>query len=397
MNHDSEPTPGAAANTAAKPCANCGAPMLGPYCYACGQPKKGMIRHLASVMSDVADTIFNIDSRVFHTLLPLYLRPGFLTNEYIAGRRVRYVTPFRLFFFLSLIAFFAIQYSIDLGQGNINIIGPSGDVAHVASSNASIDGAQSAAEVKQRLDDAIAGLENARNAPGTPEIARAKIAKAEERLREKAAQHSAWLKAKQQALARGEKPPPDPDMLWVNGEPWDLDKHPLHVDWLPAPANAKLNEIARHMRDNVLAAKHDPRRFFAGMFSVLPQTLVILMPLFAVLLKIFYLFKRRLYMEHLIVALHSHAFIFLSFLLLCILSLIRTWAALRSGWLSTPLGLAEAAVWTWIPIYLLLMQKRVYRQGWFLTIVKYCLVGLSYTVMIGFGLAGAVVASLAFG
>jgi len=48
------------------------------------------------------DTVFNIDSRVFRSLFPLYFRPGYLTLEYFAGRRVRYVTPFRLFFFLCL-------------------------------------------------------------------------------------------------------------------------------------------------------------------------------------------------------------------------------------------------------------------------------------------------------
>ena len=88
--------------------------MHGPYCYACGQPEKGMIRQLASVLSDVLDTVFNIDSRVFRSLLPLYFRPGYLTLEYFAGRRVRYVTPFRLFFFLCLVAFFAIQIALNL-------------------------------------------------------------------------------------------------------------------------------------------------------------------------------------------------------------------------------------------------------------------------------------------
>src|SRR6187399_3118800 len=95
------PAPDAAAVVvpkAAHACANCGAPMHGPYCYACGQPEKGLIRQLASVMSDVLDTVFNIDSRVFRSMFPLYLRPGYLTLEYFAGRRVRYVTPFRLFF-----------------------------------------------------------------------------------------------------------------------------------------------------------------------------------------------------------------------------------------------------------------------------------------------------------
>ena len=44
-----------------------------------------------------------------------------------------------------------------------------------------------------------------------------------------------------------------------------------------------------------------------ALFNVLPQTLIVLMPIFALMLKIAYWFKRRLYMEHLIVALHSHA------------------------------------------------------------------------------------------
>jgi len=94
-------------------CANCGAELLGPHCYACGQPIKGMVRHLTSILADVADTVLNIDSRIFRTLKPLLLRPGYLTNEYLAGRRVRYVTPFRLYFFLSVIAFLVMQISLD--------------------------------------------------------------------------------------------------------------------------------------------------------------------------------------------------------------------------------------------------------------------------------------------
>ncbi len=76
-----------------------------------------MIRPLSGMLHDVADTIFNIDSRVFHSLLPLYFRPGFLTREYFAGRRTRYVTPFRLYFFLSVLAFFTIQFT--LGESHL--------------------------------------------------------------------------------------------------------------------------------------------------------------------------------------------------------------------------------------------------------------------------------------
>ncbi|MBK7012472.1 MAG: DUF3667 domain-containing protein [Xanthomonadales bacterium] len=93
-------------------CPNCGAPAHGPYCYACGQSEKGMIRHLSEVMSDLADIVFNVDSRIFRSLWDLYFRPGYLTTEYVAGRRARYVTPFRLFFFLSIIAFFSMQMAL---------------------------------------------------------------------------------------------------------------------------------------------------------------------------------------------------------------------------------------------------------------------------------------------
>ena len=112
----SQPAPSVAQPPSA--CLNCGAPLQGAYCHACGQPVKGMIRPLSGMLHDVADTIFNIDSRVFHSLLPLYFRPGVLTREYFAGRRTRYVTPFRLYFFLSVLAFFTIQFT--LGESHLS-------------------------------------------------------------------------------------------------------------------------------------------------------------------------------------------------------------------------------------------------------------------------------------
>ena len=92
-----------------------------------------MIRPLSSMMHDIADTIFNIDSRIFRTLWPLLMRPGYLSNEYFGGRRVRFVTPFRLYFFLTIAAFFAMQIWIggvtipDLDEGSKQHVGDDGD------------------------------------------------------------------------------------------------------------------------------------------------------------------------------------------------------------------------------------------------------------------------------
>src|SRR5688500_5684468 len=94
-------------------CQNCGEPLLGDHCYACGQPVKGLVRHFSSIIGDFFDSVFNIDARVFRTIGPLFARPGYLSNEYFAGHRVRYVSPVRLFFFLSIITFFVAQFAVD--------------------------------------------------------------------------------------------------------------------------------------------------------------------------------------------------------------------------------------------------------------------------------------------
>ncbi|MGH8171805.1 MAG: DUF3667 domain-containing protein [Rhodanobacteraceae bacterium] len=385
------PDPAVVVPKAARACANCGAPMHGPYCYACGQPEKGMIRVLASVMADVLDTIFNIDSRVFRTLFPLYFRPGYLTLEYFAGRRVRYVTPFRLFFFLCLIAFFAIQLALNISDTTFNLVGDMEDISS----------AKTAADVDARVLTAIAGLEKAKTAKNMPPEVVASLQKSVDAIKKEGDDRLAYLKSRDAAVAKGEKPPEDPSDddgdLMFDGKPWDPTSHPLHVAWLPAFGNAKLNEMAGRAKENIVAAKKNPRHLIEAVFARLPWTLGLLMPLFAVLLKVFYMFKRRLYMEHLMVALHSHAFIFMSLLLLALSSLLGSWTTAFAPNLDPVYTLLRAAIWIWLPMYLFLMQKRVYRQGWFMTTLKFSLIGIFYMVITTIALVGALLATLALG
>src|SRR5690606_33085562 len=90
-------------------CPNCGAPQLGPYCYECGQQEKGPVRYQPDILRDLSALAFNVDSRIFRSLWVMYVRPGFLTTEYFAGRRKRYSSPFRMFFVLCIVAFLAMQ------------------------------------------------------------------------------------------------------------------------------------------------------------------------------------------------------------------------------------------------------------------------------------------------
>ena len=82
-------------------------------------------------------------------------------------------------------------------------------------------------------------------------------------------------------------------------------------------------------------------------------------------------------------------------LLLALISLLRSWASTVAPNLDVVFDLLRAAIWIWMPVYLFLMQKRVYRQGWFFTTLKFSLIGIFYTVIVSIGLIGALLATLA--
>lgn len=333
MKPDPSPTP---ANPPAAACENCGAPLYGKYCYACGQPRTGMVRHFSSILSDVADSVLNIDERVFKTLLPLYLRPGKLTLDYFAGKRARYVTPFRLVFFLAIIAFFALQVSLRIGMEHAPIVAGAANTTATAPATAKPD--------THFTDNGIQ----------------------------------------------------------INGKTvWDGRGHVLKVTWLPGVANDWLNNLVGNARANLHhftsgnpeEMKAESRRLVAGMLAVAPTVLFVMLPVFALLLKLFYLFKHRLYMEHLIVAMHSHAFLMLSILVLLAITALRG-ALPASPWLTIPLTILLDAAWAWMLAYLFVMQKRVYRQRWFMTTMKFTGIGCCYTVLLVFGTMIAALASL---
>lgn len=385
-------------------CANCGAPLHGDYCYACGQPVKGLIRHLSGVLGDVFDTVLNIDSRVIRTLPALYLKPGFLSREYFAGRRVRYVTPFRLMFFLALLAFFVMQLAVNNGSW-VHF----GNRDSESGFQQARTQAQVIAQETRMLDKIDRDLAN----PHLPSIARSSLKTARDKVKRDASDRLAQLQKPGAAAAPAstEAVPPasagtvvtpdDNDMDLLDDHTWDLKRDPIHIGWLPAFANEWLNRAGDRMHDNVTAMRHGTpeeraaavQRLITGALSVLPQTMFVLLPLFALILKVFYVFKRRLYMEHLIVALHSHAFIFLSILVLFALAALGSIS--QSAWLNVPVGLATAATWIWLFVYLWLMQKRVYEQGWFFTTVKYWCVGICYSVLLSFSIGIAFLLSLA--
>src|SRR6266705_7032402 len=91
-------------------CENCGAELSGKYCAQCGQPAIDYRRSFRHVIVDILDSFLNWDSKFFHTIGLLIAKPWRLTNEFLAGHRVRYVHPLRLYLLASILFFFAVNY-----------------------------------------------------------------------------------------------------------------------------------------------------------------------------------------------------------------------------------------------------------------------------------------------
>jgi Protein of unknown function (DUF3667) len=84
-------------------CANCATPSTGNYCSHCGQRLDTHIHSVWHFLGEATEVLTHADSRVWNTLLPLLTRPGFLTREFFAGHRARYLQPFRLYVILSVL------------------------------------------------------------------------------------------------------------------------------------------------------------------------------------------------------------------------------------------------------------------------------------------------------
>jgi len=396
------PTPAPRAAPAAaesgEECPNCGAATWGEFCFACGQPKKGLIRRFGSILGDFLDTVFSIDNRLLRTLGPLYFWPGHLTLEYFAGRRVRYVTPFRLFFFLCVLSFLALRVST---ADTELVMAEERGLARIASAqgDAEVDAALAAALRGQRDGDAVADDTSAAASPQAEvNVSIGESSTDADELRRAAELRKAWLAEAAKARADGRAPPSDPSPsvgeIRFGDVPWDPESNPVRIGWLPDFANAEINARLGRAQDAMRHARENPRPLIDAFFGAIPPATFLMVPLFALFLKLVYLFKRRLYMEHMLVALHSHAFIFLSLLLLTLVATAgEVWGEGRA-WLSGALAGVEAAMAVWVPIYLLLMQKRIYRQGWLVTLLKFGVVASAYMVLFSLGIALAVLLGL---
>ncbi|MET0935514.1 MAG: DUF3667 domain-containing protein [Luteibacter sp.] len=377
-------------------CANCTAPLQGAFCHDCGQSIKSVIQPVSHMLEDAGDLFFHLDERIVHTLPPLYLKPGFLTLEYFAGRRVRYIAPFRLMFVFCLLAFFVMHIAMRMEK-------PHGtDASAPRDSVEAFATAKTPDEVRELYKDQTRELRDMATDPTAPAVVRMSLGASTGLVREAANTRLAELKAPpiEEAPTGPKAHASDDDDVGSSLERWTASDRKVHIGWLPDAFNDRLSAAVGHLRANLIAMRSPStkqaavERLQESFFSVLPQTMLVMIPVFALVLKLFYLFRRRLYMEHILVALHSHAFLFISLMGITLLTLASAAVRPHAAFVAGGIGLVQAAMWIWMPVYLLLMQKRVYRQGWGMTILKFWLIGSVYFWLMIFAVTVAGVISM---
>ena len=86
-------------------CKNCCASTSGNYCHQCGQATHLHVPSAFEFLHEFVGHYVALEGKLWKSLKLLLFKPGFLTREYIEGRRVRYLEPLRLYLTFSIIFF----------------------------------------------------------------------------------------------------------------------------------------------------------------------------------------------------------------------------------------------------------------------------------------------------
>ena len=326
-------------------CENCGAQLQGHWCAKCGQPAIDYRRSFRHVIADLLNEFLNWDSKFFATIVLLLVRPWKLTNEFLAGHRVRYVHPLRLYLLASILFFFAVNYGargLRFEPGNLS---PK-------------DRAELEADLKKE---------------DLPPAAREKL---EGFLREPSPSPT----PSPQTTAPSPSPAPKTDKQ--KQEFGKIGERPFVVfdqaksttpfeSWIEARAKEKMGEHGTKMG-----------LFISTLFSNLPYMMLCCIPLFALVLKILYVRRHIFYIDHLIYALHIHTFAYTGIMLIVLatIGLNRVIPGPIAGWII-------ALLWIAFLVQIFLSIRRVYRQGWFISTFKFLFGGFVYLMVLVLALA----------
>jgi len=334
-------------------CENCGAELQGHWCAQCGQPAIDYRRSFRHVIADLLDEFLNWDSKFFATIALLIFKPWRLTNEFLAGKRVRYANPLRLYLLASILFFFAVNF----GAKGIHF-------------DASKLGSKDRAELEADL----------KNTDLPPE-AREKL---------QALLQESSPSPTPSPVTSASSPPPSAETEQQKKQYGKIGERPFVAfddaksttpfeRWIEGRAKEKMGEHGTKMG-----------LFISTLFSNLPYMMLCCIPLFALVLKVLYLRRHIFYIDHLIYALHIHTF-FYTAVMLIVLATIGL-----NRFASGPIaGSMIALLWIGFVTQIFLSIRFVYRQGWFISIFKFLFGGFVYLIVLVLALAATFFATLA--
>jgi len=292
-------------------CPNCGNERGLRFCGHCGQNDREYLRSLPSLVSEILRETLELDSRTFRTLKLLVLRPGELSAEFSRNRRASYSSPIRLYLFFSLLFFFVLSVTTDREppREEDRVVRISTDEARSVDFTALKDALSP--QGRERLDEIISRDPHAGSSGVTPLLA-------------------LWANNRQDALT-------------------DVERFYLSqgVDWL-----------------------HTPQLAAERLVNNLPIAMFFMLPVFALLLALFYRKKRRFYVEHFVFSIHVHVAVFALFTVLALVP-----DAMIGGILDLALLVALA-------VYNVVALMRYYSDGVVLTTVKWAFLTTSYAIML---------------
>ena len=108
---DGTGSPDEAASAEARRCLNCGWEVERFYCPNCGQHIASHTKGVWQFIQEFLEEFLRFDSKLVRTLVPLVTKPGFLTTEWTSGKRVRYISPLKLYITISALCFLVLSIS----------------------------------------------------------------------------------------------------------------------------------------------------------------------------------------------------------------------------------------------------------------------------------------------
>ena len=346
-----------------KLCLNCGADIQDRYCSRCGQlntePKEPFVHLIGHFLADVT----HYDSQLITTLKDLVFKPGFLTREYMAGKRTSYLNPIRMYIFISAVFFLVIfsqkEEKNDPGDAAIPQSGVNSFRQHIADSLRGAEKTAGRLSVKDsirnkvygslaaRLDTVSTGKNTATGSSVTGNIDNNGVVKVI--LTENEYKNVGQYDKEQKA-----KPIAERD---------DATSRYL--------IKKVITKVAKDGHNGTLT-------IMQNLTHEIPKIMFILLPLFALFIKLFYSRKKYFYSQHLIFSLHFHSFLFI---ILMLSGLVSNFLPLDKTW-------QAVSIITLLVIFFYLASAlhNAYRQPVWLSILKALCISVFYCTSIIIGI-----------